>query len=112
MEHERFIQVLDEHFEWTMGTSKALENRGKHSKGEPIGTEPPEGGAYPVVLASRSKEKRCEDNRNCQYDKTYSRTSTGWREWCHECRKHYNIYNQETLDLMAEFEATQAETNK
>lgn len=106
MEHERFSKHLDELYEWELHTVKLLENRGRNYKGQPSENEPPEGGAYPVVLASRPREKRCEGNRNCDYNKTYSRAPEGWREWCHECRKHSYITAKEAENLVVEDKST------
>ena len=87
MEHTRYAKILDELYEWTMDTSKRLDPRGKMLNGE-FNHTPPEAGHYPVVLASRPREKRCEGPIQCQYTKTYSRTPEGWREYCQECRQH------------------------
>jgi hypothetical protein len=88
MDIEKLKPYLDAYYEWVINTAKVLDNRGKNYKGRPSVYEPPEAGAYPVVLASRPREKRCEGISDCDNDKTYSRTPEGWREYCQECRKH------------------------
>jgi hypothetical protein len=90
MEQNTYAKILDELYEWTMDTSKLLDPRGKMLNGE-FNHTPPEGGTYPVVLASRPREKRCEGPIQCQYPKTYSRTTEGWREYCQECRRYQEI---------------------
>ena len=87
MDIEKLKPYLDTYFEWVLHTAKVLDNRGKNYKGRGSVNEPPEAGAYPVVLASRPREKGCESISHCDYDKTYSRTPEGWREYCQECRK-------------------------
>jgi hypothetical protein len=113
MEQQQFITLIEPLYELVLGTTKMADPRGKNTgKNKDHGKEPPAGGAYPVVLSSRPSEKRCEGYRDCQYDKTYSRTPTGWKEYCHECRQHSDHFFPKHQQLIIEYQQWLETNNK
>ena len=86
MQADKYYKILDELCEWYIGSDKTFETRG--ARGNPPEASSPENG-YPVMLALRPRAKDCTgDRRLCEYDKTYTRSPEGWRQYCKECKTH------------------------
>jgi hypothetical protein len=107
MNPKKFEEILDEHFEWFMGSSQMITtpSRFKLKNHEQRDSDPPKKG-YPVVLAAKCEERNCSwCSENCTREKVYKRDpgSNIWNAKCSDCKIKIKIHTSQIGQKEPEF---------